>query len=112
MPVITIYEEVKKFFPPAVLVRGQRKIRNEIVQPYQYRSPVGINTHAMAWIAKAKYLSPSIDQFDLVGIIIQHYPSTLVMANRGRGPQTTNALLSVLTEIEESTSFCETSGLH
>jgi len=108
MPVPTTYEEVKKLFRQQFWSAAtQRKIRNEIFQPYQYRSPVGINTHAMTWIAKAKYLSPPIDQFDLVGIIIQHYPSTLGMAIRGRGPQTTNALLSVLTEIEESTSFCE-----
>jgi len=30
------------------------------------------------------------------------------MAIRGRGPKTTNALLSVLTEIEEFTFFCDT----
>lgn len=30
------------------------------------------------------------------------------MAIRERGPQTTNELLSVLTEFEEATSFCET----
>ncbi|CAI6377657.1 unnamed protein product [Macrosiphum euphorbiae] len=111
MPVPTTYEEVKKLFRQQFWSAAtQRKIRNEIFQPCQYRSPVGINTHAMTWIAKAKYLSPPIDQFDLVGIIIQHYPSTLGMAIRGRGPQTTNALLSVLTEIEESTSFCEAPG--
>jgi len=34
------------------------------------------------------------------------------MAIRGRGPQTTNAQLSVLTEIEESTSFSETLDPH
>jgi len=108
MPAPTTYEEVKKLFRQQFWSAAtQRKIRNEIFQPYQYRSPVGINTHAMTWIAKAKYLNPPIDQFDLVGIIIQHYPSTLGMAIRGRGPQTTNALLAVLTEIEESTSFCE-----
>lgn len=109
MPVPTTYEEAKTLFRQQFWSAAtQRKIRNEIFQPYQYRSPVGITTHAMTWIAKAKYLSPPIDQFDLVGIIIQHYPSTLGMAIRGRGPQTTNALLSVLTEIEESTSFCDT----
>lgn len=111
MPVPTTYDEVKRLFRQQFWSAAtQRKIRNEIFQPYQYRSPVGINTHAMTWIAKAKYLSPPIDQFDLVGIIIQHYPSTLGMAIRGRGPQTTNALLAVLTEIEESTSFCEAPG--
>lgn len=85
----------------------QRKVRNDIFRPFQYNTPGGITTHAMSWIAKAKFLEPPIDQYDLVGIIIQHYPSTLGMAIRGRGPKTTNELLSILTEFEESTSFCD-----
>jgi len=61
----------------------------------------------MQWIAGAKYLSPPIDPVDLVSTIIQHYPLPLSMALRGRGPRDTNELLAVLTEFEESTSFCE-----
>lgn len=108
MPIPSLYIEVKSLFRQQFWSAAtQRKIRNEIFQPYQYRSSSGIAAHAMSWIAKAKYLSPPMDQFDLVGIIIQHYPSVLGMAIRGRGPQTTNELLSILTEIEESTSFCD-----
>lgn len=84
----------------------QRKLRNDIFCPFQYSATYGITTHAMSWIAKAKFLNPPVDQCDLVGIIIQHYPSTLGMAIRGRGPKTTYELLSVLNEFEESTSFC------
>lgn len=108
MPIPLLYTEVKSLFRQQFWSAAtQRKIRNEIFQPYQYRSPNGIAAHAMTWIVKAKYLSPPMDQFDLVGIIIQHFPSTLGMAIRGRGPQTTNALLTILTEIEESSSFCD-----
>jgi hypothetical protein len=111
IPIPSVYTEVTSLFRQQFWSAStQRKIRNEIFQPYQYRSPNGITTHAMTWIAKAKYLSPPIDQFDLVGIIIQHYPSALGMAIRGRGPQTTNALLTILNEIEESTSFCDMSN--
>lgn len=66
----------------------------------------------MQWISNAKYLSPPIDQVDLVSTIIQHYPTSLSMAIRGRGPQTTNALLSILTEFEESSSFCDQEQHH
>lgn len=108
MPSPTTYEEIKIFFRQQFWSSAtQRQIRNEIFQPYQYRSPRGIARHAMMWIAKAKYLSPPVDPFDLVGIIIQHYPSALGIAIRGRGPRTTNELLAVLTEFEESTSFCD-----
>ncbi|KAL4136181.1 hypothetical protein QTP88_007745 [Uroleucon formosanum] len=67
----------------------------------------GLATRAMQWIAGAKYLTPPIDPIDLVSTIIQHYPTSLSMALRGRGPRDTNELLAVLTEFEESTSFCE-----
>lgn len=108
MPIPSLYDELKSLFRQQFWSAAtQRKIRNEIFQPYQYRSASGIASHAMSWIAKAKYLSPPMNQFDLVGIIIQHYPSALGMAIRGRGPQTTNELLTILTEIEESTSFCD-----
>lgn len=85
----------------------QRKTRNEVFRPFQYTRYDGLATHAMQWIAGAKYLSPPIDPIDLVSTIIQHYPIPLSMALRGRGPRDTNELLSVLTEFEESTSFCE-----
>lgn len=61
----------------------------------------------MQRIAGAKYQSPPIDPSDLVSTIIQHYPTPLNMALRGRGPRDTNELLAVLTEFEESISFCE-----
>lgn len=67
----------------------------------------GIAAHAMEWIAKIKYVTPPIDPFYIVGVIIQHYPSTLGMAIRGRYPTTTNELLAILTEFEESRSFCD-----
>lgn len=85
----------------------QRKTRNEVFRPFQYTRYDGLATHAMQWIAGAKYLSPPIDPMDLVSTIIQHYPIPLSMALRGRGPRDTNELLAVLTEFEESTSFCE-----
>jgi len=61
----------------------------------------------MKWIAWAKYLNPPIEQSDLVSTIIQHYPTPLGMAIKGRGPRDTNELLSVLMEFEESASFCD-----
>lgn len=85
----------------------QRKARNEVFRPYQYTKPDGLATHAMKWIAGAKYLNPPIEQPDLVSTIIQHYPTPLGMAIRGRGPRDTNELLSVLMEFEESASFCD-----
>jgi len=85
----------------------QRKTRNEVFRPFQYTRYDGLATHAMQWISGAKYLSPPIDPIDLVSTIIQHYPIPLSMALRGRGPRDTNELLAVLTEFEESTSFCE-----
>lgn len=109
IPSPTDYEEFRIVFRQRYWSSAtQRKIRNEIFRPFQYRSSTGIATHAMGWIAKAKYLTPPVDQLDLVGIIIQHFPSTLGMAVRGRGPRSTNELLAVLTEFEESTSFCDT----
>lgn len=85
----------------------QRKTRNEVFRPFQYTRYDGLATHAMQWIAGAKYLSTPIDPIDLVSTIIQHYPIPLSMALRGREPRDTNELLAVLTEFEESTSFCE-----
>jgi len=85
----------------------QRKTRNEVFRPFQYTRYDGLATHAMQWISGAKYLSPPIDPIDLVSTKIQHYPIPLSMALRGRGPRDTNELLAVLTEFEESTSFCE-----
>lgn len=109
-PTPVVYHELKGIFRQQFWsATSQRKIRNEIFRPYQYRSSTGIAAHAMEWIAKAKYLTPPIDPFDIVGIIIQHYPSTLGMAIRGRCPKTTNELLAILTEFEESTSFCDQS---
>lgn len=87
----------------------QRKSRNDVFRPYRYDRPNGLAAHAMQWISSAKYLSPPIDQTDLISTIIQHYPTPLGMAIRATRPRTTNELLSILTEFEESTSFCETS---
>lgn len=94
---------LQHFWSPAT----QRKARNEIFRHYQYTRSDGLATHAMKWIAGAKYLNPPIEQSDLVSTIIQHYPTSLGMAIRGRGPRDTNELLSVLMEFEESASFCE-----
>lgn len=88
----------------------QRKIRNEFYRPYQYHSPVGIESHARSWILKVRYISPPIEQDDMVDIIIQHYPYNLSLALRGRGPTTTHALLTILKELEESPSFCHGPG--
>jgi len=108
LPAPTTYDEAKMLFRQQFWSAAtQRKIRNEIFREYQYRSPSGIANHAMIWIAKAKYLSPPVDPLDLIGVIIQHYPAALGVAIRGRGPRTTNELLAVLTEFEESASFCE-----
>lgn len=82
---------------------AQRKARNDVLRPFSYDRYNGLATHAMKWIASAKYLSPPFDQQDLVSIIIQHFPTPLNMALRGRNPITTNELLAVLTEFEEST---------
>jgi len=85
----------------------QRKVRNDVFRPWRHNRYDGLATHAMQWIASAKYLSPPIDQGDLVCTIIQHYPTPLGMAIRGRGPRNTNELLSILTEFDESASFCD-----
>ncbi|VVC38471.1 Hypothetical protein CINCED_3A025685 [Cinara cedri] len=106
MPVPNTYNELIHFFRQHYWSSStQRKVRHEIFAPYQHRAPTGIVTHAMRWIAKAKFLSAPIEPYDLVGIIIQHYPSPLSIAIRGRNPRTTQELLTVLTEMEESTSF-------
>jgi len=55
----------------------------------------------MKCIASAKYLSPPFNQQDLVSIIIQHFPASISVALRGRSPNTTNKLLSILTEFDE-----------
>lgn len=86
----------------------QRKARNEVFRPFSYTRSDGLATHAMKWIASAKYITPPIDQEDLVSVVIQHYPTPLSMALRGRGPRNTNELLAILTEFEEASSFCET----
>jgi len=80
-------------------------VYDDVVRPYQYRSPTGLATHAIMWIAKAKYLDPPIHQLSLVSTIIQHYPSSLAIAVRGRGPKTTGELIAVLTEFENTVSF-------
>lgn len=108
IPSPVIYEEFRKLFRQRYWSSAtQRKIRNDVFKPYQYRRYDGLATHAMKWIASAKYLQPPIDPLDLVSTIIQHYPTPMSMALRGRGPKNTNELLSVLTEFEESASFCE-----
>lgn len=94
----------QRFWSPAT----QRKARNEVFRPFSYTRSDGLATHAMKWIASAKYITPPIDQEDLVSVVIQHYPTPLSMALRGRGPRNTNELLAILTEFEEATSFCET----
>lgn len=81
---------------------AQRKARNDVLRPYTYDRYTGLTTHAMKWIASAKYLSPPFDQRDLVSLIIQHFPTPLNIALRGRSPQSTNELLAILTEFEES----------
>lgn len=83
---------------------AQRKARNDVLRPYLHDRYTGLATHAMKWIASAKYLSPPFHQSDLVSIIIQHFPTPISIALRGRRPRTTNELLSILTEFEESAS--------
>lgn len=61
----------------------------------------------MQWIASAKYVSLPIDQFDHVSIIIRHYPTPLGMSLHGKGLHNTTELLIILTEFEESASFCK-----
>jgi len=69
----------------------QRKTRNEVLRPFT--SYDSLATHAMQWIAGAKYLSPPIDPIDSVSTIIQHYPIPLSMAHRGRGPRSKNNIV-------------------
>lgn len=59
------------------------------------------------WITKAKYLDHPIQQLSLVSTIIPHYPLSLAIAIRRRVPKTTGELIAVLTEFENTTSFCE-----
>jgi len=100
------YEEfVKCFRQQFWSIDIQRRVHDDVVRPYQYRSPTGLATHAIMWITKAKYLDPPIHQMSLVSTIIQHYPSSLAIAIRGRGPKTTSELISVLTEFENTVSF-------
>lgn len=106
MPSPTTYVELKSLFRQQYWSQStQRKVRQEIFAPYRHHSPTNIVDHAMKWIAKAKFLYPPIEPYDLVGIIIQHYPSNLSLSIRGRNPKTTHELLTVLTELEESTSL-------
>lgn len=79
----------------------------EVLRSFKYTRTDGLTTHAMRWVTNAKYLVPPIEQHDLVSTIIQHYPTSLSMAIRGRGPQNTVDLLRILTKFEEGTSFCE-----
>lgn len=74
----------------------QRRVRNEFYRPYQYTSTVGLEAHARSWMLKARYVSPPIEQEEMVDIIIQHFPYNLGLALRGRGPSTTQALLTLL----------------
>jgi len=60
-----------------------RKTRNEVFRLYK-----GLTTHAIQWIARAKYLSPPIYPIDLVSTIIQHSP--IPFSIRGRVPRDTN----------------------
>jgi len=85
----------------------QRKVRDDVLRPFSYNYYTGLTTHAMSWIASVKYLSPSFDQRDLVSIIIQHFPESISVALRGQGPNTTNELLSILTEFDESATARE-----
>jgi len=85
----------------------QRKMRHDLFRPYRYDRSYGLASHAMQWISNAKYLTPPIEQLDLVSTILQHYPAPLSMAIRGRAPQSTNELLTILSEFEESASFCD-----
>jgi len=86
---------------------AQRKARNDVFQPFRYDRPTSLANHMMQWISRTKYLSPPIEQVDLVSIIIQHYPTPLEVAIRGRGPQNTNDLISILADFDESVSFCD-----
>jgi len=65
------YEEfVKCFRQQFWSIDIQRRVYDDVVRPYQYRSPTGLATHAIMWIAKAKYLDPPIHQLSLVSTII------------------------------------------
>jgi len=106
------YEEfVKCFRQQFWSIDIQRRVYDDVVRPYQYRSPIGLATHAIMWITKAKYLDPPINQMSLVSTIIQNYPSSLAIAIRGRGPKTTSELISVLTEFENTVSFWDEPSL-
>lgn len=86
-PTPTAYTEFVGFFRQRFWsMTTQRKVRNEIYSPYHHRSSTGLTTHAMKWIAKAKYLDPPITQDDLVGTVIQHFNMPIAMALRGRRP--------------------------
>lgn len=100
------YEEFKTVFRHRFWSKAiQQRIHMEIMQPYQYYGNQGWSNHAMQWIAKAKYLSPPIEQSQLVTAIIQHFPSNICTAILGRGPKTTSELLDILSEFENSPSF-------
>jgi len=108
IPSPTSYDEFTRYFRQQYWSTDiQRRVYDDIFRPYQYRSSTGLATHAIMWITKAKYLDPPIQQLSLVSTIIQHYPSSLAIAIRGRGPKTTGELIAVLTEFENTTSFWE-----
>lgn len=85
----------------------QRRMYDDIFRPFKFTSISGLNTHAMLWITKAKYLNPPISQLSLINIITQHYPYHLAIAIRGREPKTTNEFLSILSEFENINPFCD-----
>lgn len=77
IPVPSSYVDFRKIFLQYFWsASAQRKARNELFRPYRYDRPDGLANHAMQWIARAKYVSPPIEQMVLVSIIIQHYPTS------------------------------------
>lgn len=113
IPFSSSYTEFRQmFFSYFWSPTTQRKTRNDVFRPFRYEWTTGLAHHAMQWIASAKYLTPPIEPLDLVSTIIQHFPTSLSLAIRGHGPRTTNDLLAILTEFEESPSFCEAKVPH
>lgn len=78
----------------------QRSIRNELYRPYSHKDHSTMQDHAMDWINRARYLSPPVDQKEMIDLIISHFSYNISLALRGLRIQTTNELIQQLSYLQ------------
>jgi hypothetical protein len=100
------FEEFKSLFTAQFWSESvENRVHDELLRPYKYHSNFGYTTHAMQWIAKARFLDPPIPTVHLVNVICQHFNDSVCTALLGRGIRTTTELISILTSMENSPFF-------